>query len=361
MGCVSSVPEDKNNQNAAGEDENPQIKQQRRRLSVAPKHVGDITGGELKKDESQPEIAKSSVTANAAAVNAANEAHNRAKFRHTAQSKKGFVPYNRNKVNQDRFIVKYGMKGDPSMCLFGVMDGHGENGHHVAAFVEERLPYWLEQQDNLKNNPEPSILSAVKRLVDELAASGINCAFSGTTCVFGLKIDQMFYIANIGDSRCVMAQRVNDKLTALALSRDQKPEDPDEKARIIQCGGRVEPLPGPPGEDCGPPRVWLAEVDVPGLAMSRSIGDEVSQTVGVISVPEVKRHELTRKDEFMLWASDGIWEFLSNDQVINIINNHLDDLDSAASSLIQAAHERWTKEEEVVDDITCVILRFTHE
>jgi hypothetical protein len=76
------------------------------------------------------------------------------------------------------------------------------------------------------------------------------------------------------------------------LSFDQKPENPKEKERIIKAGGRVEPLPGPPGEDCGPPRVWLAEVDVPGLAMSRSIGDEVSQTVGVISVPDIVPHPI---------------------------------------------------------------------
>jgi hypothetical protein len=42
---------------------------------------------------------------------------------------------------------------------------------------------------------------------------------------------------------------------ALPLSTDQKPERPDEKARIIAHGGRVEPLPGPPGE-CGPARVF---------------------------------------------------------------------------------------------------------
>lgn len=363
MGCVSSAPEDKSNNQGGSDDENPQIKQQRRRLSVAPKHVGDITAGELKKDEAQPDAAKV-VVANGSNINNNNNHHaanDRPKFRHTAQSKKGFVPYNRNKVNQDRFIVKYNLQGDHSMSLFGVMDGHGENGHHVASFVEEKLPYWLEQQGNLKANPEAAIPVAVKRLVDELAGSGINCAFSGTTCVFGIKIDNILYVANIGDSRCVMAQKVNDKVTALALSRDQKPEDPEEKARIIQCGGRVEPLPGPPGEDCGPPRVWLAEVDVPGLAMSRSIGDEVSQTVGVISVPEVKRHEITAKDHFIIWASDGVWEFLSNEQVIHVVNSQIHDLDAAASSLIQAAHERWSKEEEVVDDITCVIVQFTNE
>lgn len=40
-------------------------------------------------------------------------------------------------------------------------------------------------------------------------------------------------------------------------------------------GGRVDTLPGPPDEDLGPQRVWLKDIDIPGLAMSRSIGDDV--------------------------------------------------------------------------------------
>ena len=61
-------------------------------------------------------------------------------------------------------------------------------------------------------------------------------------------------------------QGANGQTMAIPLSTDQKPERADEKARILAHGGRVEPLPGPPGE-CGPARVWLAEADVPGLAM----------------------------------------------------------------------------------------------
>ena len=94
------------------------------------------------------------------------------------------------------------------------------------------------------------------------------------------------YCANIGDSRCIV---VRNEKEVVALSEDQKPENPEEKARILAAGGRVEPLAGPPDVDRGPPRVWLKEVNVPGLAMSRSIGDEVSQTVGVISVPEIMK------------------------------------------------------------------------
>jgi hypothetical protein len=47
-------------------------------------------------------------------------------MRHAAMSRKGLVPYNKNKVNQDRFVFKYAVGGDPGVSMWGVMDGHGE-------------------------------------------------------------------------------------------------------------------------------------------------------------------------------------------------------------------------------------------
>jgi serine/threonine protein phosphatase PrpC len=281
---------------------------------------------------------------------------------HTA---KGVVPYNKNKVNQDRAMIEYGLstqpKGDkreyayPDVCMFGVCDGHGEFGHEVAEFVKNTLPRCLAEQKNLTVNPEGAILAGTAKMCAELAKSKIDCSFSGTTCVFGLKIGDTVYVANIGDSRAVLFRKTADnRAEAVGLSEDQKPENEHEKARILKAGGRVEPLPGPPGEDCGPPRVWLAEYDVPGLAMSRSIGDLVSQTVGVISVPEIIVHKLNPDtDLFIIWASDGVWEFMDNADACAIINKcYITDLKEACNEIVKESTKRWKKEEEVVDDIT---------
>ena len=110
--------------------------------------------------------------------------------------------------------------------------------------------------------------------------------------------------------------------------------------------------------DCGPPRVWLAEVDVPGLAMSRSIGDEVSQTVGVISVPEIIPHHIQTNDIFAIWATDGVWEFLSNEQAVSIIWKYKHDLQEAANQLVEESCKMWRKEEECIDDITVCVVMF---
>lgn len=65
-------------------------------------------------------------------------------------------------------------------------------------------------------------------------------------------------------------------------------------------------------------RVWLADIDVPGLAMSRSLGDDVAHSVGVTSVPEITEFDLLPNDKFIVWASDGVWEFMSNQEVVNV-------------------------------------------
>lgn len=54
---------------------------------------------------------------------------------------------------------------------------------------------------------------------------------------------------------------------------------------------------------------------IPGLAMSRSIGDFVAAQLGVTSEPEVIGVPLTKDHKFVVLASDGVWEFISSQEV----------------------------------------------
>ena len=69
----------------------------------------------------------------------------------------------------------------------------------------------------------------------------------------------------------------------------------------------------------GPQRVWLKEQEIPGLAMSRSLGDTVAHSVGVISNPETKCFTISTEDKFLVVGSDGVFEFLSNEEVAEIV------------------------------------------
>lgn len=94
--------------------------------------------------------------------------------------------------------------------------------------------------------------------------------------------------------------------------------------------------------------------------MSRSIGDLFAETLGVCAEPTVKKVLLTQKQEFIVVASDGIWEFLENIEVVKMVDSFgKDKVQEAADALAEKAYKRWIDEEEdLVDDITIIIHYF---
>jgi serine/threonine protein phosphatase PrpC len=84
-------------------------------------------------------------------------------------------------------------------------------------------------------------------------------------------------------------------------------------------GGRVDTSKDQNGNPYGPERVWLSYIDIPGLAMTRSFGDKIAAQAGVIAEPEILEYEKSDMDKFIVLASDGVWEYLSNDDVMRII------------------------------------------
>ena len=142
------------------------------------------------------------------------------------------------------------------------------------------------------------------------------------------------------------------------MNRDHKASEPDEEKRILMNGGRVDYFKDVNGNRMGPARVWHLKENIPGLAMSRSFGDHCAAEVGVIADPEILEMNLTEYDKFIVLASDGVWEFLSNDEVARIIEPHYqaNSAEKAAEALIREALKKWKQEENVVDDITCIII-----
>lgn len=124
----------------------------------------------------------------------------------------------------------------------------------------------------------------------------------------------------MGDSRAILASEVGEERVITSLTRDHKPTLEDEKKRIIEAGGRVFSMEYDDGYN-GPARVWLADQDIPGLAMSRSLCDTVAHSVGVISEPEVTERTLSDNDRILVIGSDGLWEFISSEEVIQLIED----------------------------------------
>jgi serine/threonine protein phosphatase PrpC len=68
-----------------------------------------------------------------------------------------------------------------------------------------------------------------------------------------------------------------------------------------------------------PPRVWARDGLYPGTAFTRSLGDLAAEAVGVIAEPEVKSVEITPAHLFFVVASDGVFEFLSSQEVVDMV------------------------------------------
>ena len=92
--------------------------------------------------------------------------------------------------------------------------------------------------------------------------------------------------------------------------------------------------------------------------MSRSFGDEVAHSAGVIAEPEIKEHFLCEEDKFIIIASDGIWEFVSSEECVSMVKNFYmkDDIDGALFYVYKESSKKWILEEEVIDDITLIII-----
>lgn len=286
-------------------------------------------------------------------------------------SRIGYAP-GMKKFNQDNYFIFENFINNPEYLYLAVCDGHGEFGHDVSKFLRETLPShvnmnWIEKQRFYRRNLSKSeytklIETAFETVNQLLICNQTDTSFSGSTCVSLIYTLDNLICANTGDSRCTIGRLLNNKWIHHDLSRDHKPNESDEMERILESGGRVEPY-YENGEQAGPFRVWLKDKNCPGLAMSRSFGDEVASSVGVIPIPEIKEWKLTEEDKFVILASDGLWEFMESEEVVNIVKDFYlsKNIQGAAEYLVKESTKRWIKEESTVDDITIIIIFFEED
>ena len=281
------------------------------------------------------------------------------------------------KINQDAlFKVKF---GDLNYSYYGVCDGHGPSGHFVSDFIKSNIAFIVykqlktlllqnQKQTNANLNEIDDSNIDFTQLFKECFSSmdtklienkSIDIELSGTTCVSLLFCEKRIISANVGDSRAIKGyfNSSENSWNYIALSRDHKPSDKDESERIINCKGIIHPYIDDDGNYAGPDRVWMDD-ELPGLAMSRSFGDEIATKVGVFSEPEIKFFPYKEEDKFVVIASDGLWEYVSNDEVVRIVSEYFvkKDCDGAVSKLYEVSHERWVQYDDYIDDISIIVV-----
>lgn len=281
----------------------------------------------------------------------------------------GHYPDSPGKENQDSYCIGTCVQGNPNIHFFGVYDGHGQYGAACSRFAKDRLLEKLANDPVLSQDPVKAYNDAFSVTNNELHSCDIDDMMSGTTAITALFVGDTIYVANVGDSRAVIAVKDGNRIVARDMSRDQTPFRQDEYERVKSCGARVLSVDQVEGskdpniqtwgseETAGgdPPRLWVQNGMYPGTAFTRSIGDLMAEKIGVIAVPEVEVVRLTPDHIFFIVASDGVFEFLSSQAVVDMVAKFPDPRD-ACTAVAGESYKLWLANEKRTDDITIIIV-----
>ena len=301
----------------------------------------------------------------------------------------GFVSYasitkegrNQNgiiKINQDTPLVHLNVGGVKGFNLFGVLDGHGLHGHLISQFCKD---YFIKRCDEyakkcvaenittaegiyekMKSDNYNFIYDCFKRADNEMGKhKEMDCRLSGTTCNIIFQFNDKIVCANVGDSRSILVydnDNSNKNLGVIPLSEDHNPNIPKEKERIIKSGGVIDKIKDTSGNKIGPDKVFKKGYNYPGLSLTRSLGDFEAKKCGVISTPDIVKYKITSNIKYIVICSDGIWEFLKNEDVRDLGNKFYPEkkIGEFCHSLIDEAIQKWNKNNYRRDDITVVCI-----
>ena len=159
--------------------------------------------------------------------------------------------------------------------------------------------------------------------------------------------------SNLGDSKIILISKqnkikeLNDIHTLYNL---------EEKNRIIQYGAEINSL------NVGPLRLWFKNKKYPGLSITRSFGDFESDSLGVISIPDIKEYDLDKENiKILIFGTDGVWKFLSNEKIKDIILPYYEqnNIEGGTQKIKEIAYNLWyMKNPKGIADITVFVLFF---
>ncbi|KAE8688803.1 putative protein phosphatase 2C 25 [Hibiscus syriacus] len=246
----------------------------------------------------------------------------------------------RREAMEDRFSASVELQGDPKQAFFGVFDGHG--GAKAAEFAAQKLEKNI-LAEVARNKDETTVKEAVKQGYLKTDADFFKeDAAGGTCCVTALIRNGNLVASNAGDCHAVLSRGG----VAEALTSDHRPSREDERSRIQSSGGYVDLCRG----------VWRVHGS---LAVSRGIGDHHLKP-WVISEPETKIVRIEPECDFLILASDGLWDKVSNQEAVDIARRSCTGIDkpvplSACKKLVDLSLSRGSS-----DDISVMLIQLGH-
>mmetsp|Transcript_45958 Transcript_45958/g.127566 ORF Transcript_45958/g.127566 Transcript_45958/m.127566 type:complete len:374 (+) Transcript_45958:89-1210(+) len=271
--------------------------------------------------------------------------------------KKGKKP---ESPNQDSFHVVF---VENEYAIYSVFDGHGPKGHDVSQLARKVLIDAFVQHPDRRKDPGHAMEAAFTFTQSQIASKD-EPAFmnSGSTCTLAY-VDferDTLTTAWIGDSRSVLAKRTEGRRLVFEETKDHKPNDPAEQQRIESAN--------PPGrvvfDGFYNYRVFSQKGMYPGLNMSRAFGDILAhKEAGLTAAPDVSTFNLAalraeHKELTLVVASDGVWEFLTSEDVFALVEEQPSPT-ACAEEIAKVSWEKWMadSDDEISDDITVIFVR----
>lgn len=224
---------------------------------------------------------------------------------------------------------------DVETHFFGLFDGHagGRCSNHIASCLGNVI---AEDNSFVSNLPQ-----ALKRSFHVANEQFLKIAekmkyHDGSTGLVAIVRDRKVLVANVGDCRALIVSNGRP----IQMSIDQKPTSPDEQKRIAALGGTVVYCMG------------VARVNRV-LAVSRAFGNRTLRSV-IRPDAEMMQRELTKDDDYLVMASDGLWDVLKNKDVCDICYSPFvkDNPQAIADELVQTALLRGS-----MDNVTCICVK----
>lgn len=213
----------------------------------------------------------------------------------------------RREQNEDKHTIILNCNGKnkdiKNINFFGVYDGHG--GKHISKCLSKNLPTFFTDKRVAYPLKKQYVDAVYQHVQNTLRKSHTDIASScGSTCLvavyFKHENNNYLNVLNTGDSRCILCR---DNI-ASALTKDHKPNWPEERTRIEALGGKIY-------------RDGL-DYRIKDLSVSRAFGDLDAEPY-VTNMPDTYVYKIEKNDRFFVLACDGLWDVLSNQDVANFI------------------------------------------
>lgn len=276
--------------------------------------------------------------------------------------------------NQDRLLIQWDQNS--SSLLLCVFDGHGKRGGEVAEYLKSEVARRIFGHAIFKScapevaEVERIVQDAVRAIDEDVIQQGLG-ERSGSTALIALVLGSELLIANVGDTRIVRGyscKASGGSIRAEALTVDQSPCSEGwgaEEERALAAGCSFNQSCSPAAVETPQALSYLlkeaSDIGHPGKYMrarfTRSVGDQYMKPC-TTAEPVFTRHSLGPDDKYLVIASDGLWEFLGNQNVIDIVSGAVSP-NQALDRLLETSRQKWMKDVSLgggyVDDISIIL------